>query len=111
MTDVVLTDGFDCFIRLRRGVYSRVDRSGQRMGGISTNFVPAPRWRPAKRCVFDAQTTLWCERCGAYDVQYAESGERSFCYVQSRKAAEYRKAAGNPSTLGNFPNTFALADR
>lgn len=83
----ILTDGWDCFIRLRRGVYTRVDRCGRRMGGICTDFTPPPRWRAAWLCKYDARTTLWCERCGAYDLQYAESGIRSYRGIQSRKAA------------------------
>lgn len=97
MSDQVLTDGWDCYVRVRRGVYARVDRRGRRCGGLSWGFEPRPRWRPAKLCNYViAVDGLTCPSCGAYDIGYAETGVRSYCYVQSKRGAEYR-ASQHPS--------------
>lgn len=83
----IITNGYDLYVKLRRGVYARVSRSGSRMGGISTNFQPRPRWRLARVCSYEiAKDGLTCPRCGLYDTHYAMSGERSFCADQMTKA-------------------------
>lgn len=81
---VVITDGYDCYIRIKRGVYSKVGRRGQSVGSIHSDFQPRPRWKPARVCQYDATKTLRCERCNAYDMGYAETGKRSFCYNQGK---------------------------
>lgn len=86
----VLTDGFGLYVRIARGLYHEVSRRGLRKGAICSDFQPRPRWRLAKRCSFEIpKDGLTCPRCGAYDTGYAETGVRSFCGVQSRKAAEF----------------------
>lgn len=90
----VLTNGFDLYVRIRRGVYARVNRRGRRMGETSWGFEPRPRWRPAKRCTYDIATDgLTCPRCGRYDTGYAKTGVRSYCGIQSRQAAEFQMQA------------------
>jgi hypothetical protein len=79
---LVLTEGHDLYVRVRRGVYHRVNRQGQRTGMTCSGFTPRPRWKLAKCCNYDARETLWCPRCGLYDTHYAMTGERSFCGVQ-----------------------------
>lgn len=81
---VVLTDGYDCYIRIKRGVYTKAGRRGQRAGGIYSDFQPPPRWKPARLCEYDASETITCERCGSYDQGYAETGERSYCRNQGK---------------------------
>lgn len=88
----VLTDGVGLYVRLRRGVYAAMGRNGTRAGGIHTGFTPRPRWRLARLCNYDAAVTLWCPRCGSYDVHYARTGERSFCGDQMTQA-QHKKAA------------------
>lgn len=81
----VLTDGFDCYVRIRRGVYHRVGRRGQRLGITCTDFTPRPRWKPARKCAFViAEHGLTCPNCGHYDMFYAETGERSYCDNQGK---------------------------
>lgn len=86
---IVLTEGFSLYVRLRRGVYAQVNRHGERSGSICSGFEPRPRWRPARLCEYDEYRTLTCARCGRYDNRYAQTGLRSYCAVQSRRAAEF----------------------
>lgn len=87
----VITDGYGLFVKLRRGVYALVSRSGTRMGSIHSGFQPRPRWRLAKVCTYDIATDgLTCPRCGLYDTHYAKTGERSFCADQMTKAQRKR---------------------
>jgi hypothetical protein len=79
----VITNGYGLYVKLRRGVYGRVNRHGVRRGGISSEFKPRPRWRLARICSYDiAKDGLTCPRCGLYDNHYAATGERSFCAEQ-----------------------------
>lgn len=85
--DTVLTEGSDLYVRIRRGMYARVDRRGRRIGGISWGFTREDgkrvRWRPARRCEYDISVDgLTCPRCGYYDSGYAETGVRSYCMKQ-----------------------------
>lgn len=86
---LVITEGFDLFVKVGRGRYHRVDRQGRRLGSIHSHFQPRPYWRPAKVCSYDIATDgLTCPRCGRYDNHYAATGERSFCANQmSRRQA------------------------
>lgn len=91
----VVTDGFGLFVRLRRGVYAAVNRSGLRMGALHSGFQPRPRWRLARVCAYDIRADgLTCPRCGLYDTHYAKTGERSFCADQMTKAQRERLTDG-----------------
>lgn len=81
---VVLTDGYDLYERVRRGVYHRLNRQGRRMGALCSDFQPRPRWKHARLCEYDARVSLTCERCGAYDNHYAVTGDRSYCRDQGK---------------------------
>lgn len=83
--DTVLTNGYECYIRLRRGIYAPVDRRGRTKGGIASGFQPRPRWKPARRCAFVIpEHGLTCPNCGAYDTGYATTGVRSYCLNQGK---------------------------
>ena len=80
---LVITNGYGLYVKLGRGRYGEVNRTGVRVGGVSSGFVPRPRWRLARVCNFVIEKDgLTCPRCGRYDNGYAMTGERSFCGEQ-----------------------------
>jgi hypothetical protein len=82
--DAVITDGWDCYRRIRPGVFKKVDRQGRGAGAIHSGFTPRPRWKRARKCWYDARTSLTCVHCGCYDTHYAMTGERSYCMNQGK---------------------------
>lgn len=84
--ETVLTDGYDLYLRVRRGVYHRVTRRGQRMGITCSQFVPRVRWKPAKRCrpCYEAKgrPTYECISCGEAMAEPTDAMRCGFCLAE-----------------------------